>query len=55
LALAARNAPRSKAIWGAVAFVVGAAVIDTVVALGLDRTTGKTEPARAPHLAVAAA
>jgi hypothetical protein len=47
LALAARSAPRSKAVWGAIAFVVGAAVLDTVVALGLDRTTGKTTPARA--------
>jgi hypothetical protein len=44
LALAARNAPRSKAVWGAIVFVVGATLLDTLVALQLDRTTGKTVP-----------
>jgi len=47
LALAARNAPRSKAVWGAIAFVAAATVVDIVVALGLDRATGKTVPTRA--------
>ncbi|KKC24808.1 hypothetical protein [Sphingomonas sp. SRS2] len=44
LALAARGAPRNKAVWGAIAFVVGATVLDVIVARGLDRTTGKTAP-----------
>ena len=47
LAAAARGAPRSKAVWGAIAFVVGAAALDVAVALGLDRSTGRTVPARA--------
>lgn len=47
LAAAARNAPRSKAVWGSIAFVVGATALDVLVALGLDRTTGKTIPQRA--------
>ncbi len=46
LGLAARNSPRNKAIWGAIAFVVGATVLDALVAVGLDRTTGKTLPVR---------
>ena len=44
LAAAARNAPRSKAVWGAIGFVIGATALDALVALGLDRTTGKTLP-----------
>lgn len=36
LAFAVRNAPRNKAVWGAVAFVVGAGLLDTLVARGLD-------------------
>lgn len=44
LALAARNAPRNRAVWGAVAFVVGAGLLDIVVARGLDGTTGKLLP-----------
>jgi hypothetical protein len=47
LAAAVRNAPRSKAVWGAVGFVVGATALDILVALGLDRTTGKTIPQEA--------
>lgn len=44
LIAAARNAPRNKAVWGAIAFVVGAAALDVVTAFGLDRETGKTLP-----------
>ena len=46
LALAARKTPRNKTVWGAIAFVVGATIIDAFVALGLDGSTGKTLPAR---------
>lgn len=45
---AAKNSPRNKVAWGALAFVVGAAVLDTVVALGLDRQAGKTLPTEPP-------
>lgn len=45
LALAARKTPRRGAVWGALAFVVGATILDIVVARGLDRTTGTTAPA----------
>jgi hypothetical protein len=44
LGLAARKAPRNKAVWGAIAFVVGATAIDVLTAIGLDRSTGKTAP-----------
>ncbi len=44
LAAAVRGAPRSKAVWGAVAFVVGATALDVLVALGLDHTAAKTLP-----------
>ncbi|GAA0731393.1 hypothetical protein CA233_16470 [Sphingomonas sp. ABOLD] len=44
LGLAARRAPQNKAVWGAIAFVAAATVIDIVTAIGLDRTTGKTLP-----------
>jgi len=47
LAAAVRNAPRNKAVWGAVGFVLGATALDVLVALGLDRTTGKTLPVQA--------
>lgn len=47
LGLAARNSPGNKAVWGAIAFVVGATVLDALVAVGLDRETGKTFPIRA--------
>ena len=46
LGLAARNSPRNKAVWGAIAFVVGATVLDALVAVGLDKQTGKTFPVR---------
>ncbi|WP_375390925.1 hypothetical protein [uncultured Sphingomonas sp.] len=45
---AARNSPRNKATWGALAFVAGAALLDAWVAIGLDRQTGKTLPTHAP-------
>lgn len=45
---AAKNSPKNKAAWGALAFVVGAAVLDAWVALGLDEQTGKTLPTHAP-------
>jgi hypothetical protein len=47
LGFAARNAPRNKAVWGAIAFVVGATIVDALVAVGLDRETGKTAPVEA--------
>ena len=47
LGAAAGHAPRNKAVWGAVAFVVGATLLDVFVARGLDRTTGKTFPVAA--------
>jgi hypothetical protein len=46
LGLAARGNPRNKAVWGAIAFVVGATVLDIVTARGLDGQTGKTAPVR---------
>ena len=46
LGAAARNAPRNRAVWGALAFVVGATALDIWVARGLDGTTGKTSPVR---------
>lgn len=49
---AAKNSPTNRAVWGALAFVVGALVLDAVVANGLDRQTGKTLPDRpAPEVA----
>ncbi|RDE05829.1 hypothetical protein [Sphingomonas aracearum] len=51
LGLAARGAPRNGAVWGAIAFVVGATVLDVVTAIGLDRQTGKTSPQREPATA----
>jgi hypothetical protein len=48
---AVRNSPRNAATWGALAFVVGALALDTWVARGLDRETGKTSPAREPAAA----
>jgi len=51
LGLAARNAPRNKAVWGALALVAGVTVLDALVAAGLDRQTGKTSPAREPAAA----
>ncbi|WP_238564930.1 hypothetical protein [Sphingobium bisphenolivorans] len=46
LGLGARRAPRSRALWGAVAFVAGATLLDAWVARSLDRTTGSTFPSR---------
>ena len=46
LGLAARGAPRNKAVWGAIAFVVAATLLDAVTAHGLDKQTGKTLPIR---------
>ena len=43
---AVRNSPKNKAAWGTLAFVVAALGIDTLVARGLDRQTGKTVPVR---------
>lgn len=47
LGAAARNAPRNRVVWGSLAFVVAATILDIVVARGLDRTTGKALPIRA--------
>lgn len=47
LGLAAKRAPGNKAVWGAIAFVAAATVLDVVTARGLDRTTGKFWPTRA--------
>jgi hypothetical protein len=46
LGLAATKSPRNKAVWGAVAFVVGAIAIDTIAALGLESNGSKTLPVR---------
>lgn len=48
LGLAARKSPRNKAVWGALAFVLGATALDVFTARGLDKTTGKAEPWREP-------
>ncbi len=47
LGAAARRAPRNRAIWGSLAFVIGATILDVVVARGLDRTTGSATPGAA--------
>lgn len=44
LGLAAREAPRNRAVWGALAFVAAATVLDVLVARGLDNQTGKLLP-----------
>lgn len=46
LGLAARRAPKSAAVWGAVAFVAAAAAVDYLTARGLDQETGKATPRR---------
>lgn len=46
LGMAAKAHPRNRAVWGAVAFVVTATVLDVVTALGLDRHAGKMLPVR---------
>lgn len=48
LGFATRRAPKSAAVWGAVAFVVAAAAVDYITARALDRETGKASPARQP-------
>lgn len=45
LGLAARRAPKSAFLWGAVGFAAAAAV-DWLTARGLDRETGKASPRR---------
>ena len=46
LGFAARDSPKNKAVWGALAFVVGATLLDIVTARGLDKQTGKVWPMR---------
>ncbi len=46
LAFAAKAHPKNRAVWGSIAFVIGATLLDIVTAQGLDRTTGKTLPVR---------
>lgn len=48
---AVRNSPKNRAAWGTLAFVGGALVLDTWVARGLDKQTGKTFPVDAGPLA----
>ena len=47
LGAAAVRSPRNRSVWGGLAFVLGATILDVIVARGLDRTTGRTFPARA--------
>ena len=44
LGLVARRTPDNRAVWGALAFVAGTALIDIVTASGLDGETGKLLP-----------
>jgi hypothetical protein len=44
LGVAATNHPRNRTVWSAIAFVVGATVLDVVTAMGLDRESGKMLP-----------
>ena len=46
LGMAAKNAPRNKAVWGSLAFVAGATLLDFITARGLDGQTGKLLPKR---------
>ena len=46
LGLAVRSAPRHRGLWGAVAFVAGATIVDALVARALDKSTGKAFPVR---------
>lgn len=43
---AVAHSPKNRATWGALAFVVTALALDTWVARGLDKQTGKTLPVR---------
>ncbi len=45
LGLAAVRSPKRPALWGAVAFVTGAAMVDILVARQLDQQTGALSPA----------
>jgi hypothetical protein len=47
LGAAVHRSPGNRAIWGSLAFVAAATVLDVFVARGLDRTTGKTLSVRA--------
>ncbi|API58945.1 hypothetical protein BSL82_06150 [Tardibacter chloracetimidivorans] len=47
LGLVARKSPGNRVALGALAVVAGATALDIWVARGLDRTTGRTLPARA--------
>jgi len=53
LGAAARKSPSNRAVWGAIAFVVGATALDVWTARGLDRETGKTSPTRLDEPATA--
>ena len=44
--VAVRHSPRNRNAWGALAFVTATLALDTWVARGLDRTTGRTLPSR---------
>jgi hypothetical protein len=44
LGLAALRAPRNRAVWGSIAFVVAATALDVFTAVGLDRTTARFLP-----------
>ena len=46
LGAAAKNAPKNKAVWGSLAFVAGATLLDLLTARGLDEQTGKLLPVR---------
>lgn len=46
LGVQARNAPKNKAVWGSLAFVIGATLLDIATARGLDQQTGKLLPTR---------
>lgn len=46
LGVAARNSPNNRAVQRALAFVVGATMLDIFTARGLDRQTGKLWPVR---------
>ena len=48
LGAAARKDPARPAVWGALAFVAGATLLDVMTAIGLDKETGKTLPTHPP-------
>ena len=48
LGAAARKNPGKPAVWGAIAFVAGATLLDVMTAIGLDEQTGKTLPTHPP-------